>query len=386
MDLAPVARPIIPFHCPVVGPEEAEAVAQAVRDGRLAGNGPIGRQVEARLRTVLGGPSVLLTSSCTGALELALLALGIGPGMEVILPSFTFVSCATAVVRCGARPVFVEIEPETLALDPDAVRRAITSRTRALLVVHYGGFPGRLEALLAVAAHAGVPVIEDAAHAFGSSWRGRPLGTIGDLGCLSFHGTKPVTCGEGGALIARAPELAARALIMREKGTNREAFLQGAVDHYTWCETGGSFVLSDVLAALLGAQLDRLAVMRQARQAIGQRYLETLAPLAAAGRLALPRVSDPSSVNWHLFYTLWPTAEACAEALAALQAAGIDARPHFVPLHSAPYARRRYGYRPEDLPVTESVARRLLRLPLYPGLAPEAQALILETIHQVAGS
>lgn len=315
-------------------------------------------------------------------MELAYLALGIGPGADVVLPSFTFVSCATAIVRSGARPVFVDIDPQTLMLDLDKLQGAITPQTRAILGVHYGGFPCDMEGLLALAKRAQVRVIEDAAQAFGSSWRSQPLGTLGDVGCLSFHGTKNVTCGEGGALITRDDAVAARARLIREKGTNREAFLQQQVDRYTWVDTGGSFVLSDLLAAVLLAQLRRMDAMTRARQKIASRYLEALRPLSAAGRLRLPLVQDPASANWHLFYLLLPTWAERDELLRGLREDGIEASFHFVPLHSSPYAQRQYGYHPADLPATEDIAQRLIRLPIYPGLTSEEQERIITVLLQ----
>ena len=373
----------IAFHRPWLGPEEVEAVVEAVRAGHLTGNGPICRMVEEELRRRLGVAHVLLTPSCTSAMELAYLALGIGPGADVLLPSFTFVSCATAVVRSGARPVFIDIDPLTLMLDLEKVQRALTPQSRAILGVHYGGFPCDIEGLLALAKRSNVQVIEDAAQAFGSSWRSHPLGTLGDVGCLSFHGTKNVTCGEGGALITHDDAVAQRALLIREKGTNREAFLQQEVDRYAWVDTGGSFVLSDLLAAVLLAQLRRMEAIARARQAIAHRYLEALQPLSEAGRLRLPVVQDPHSVNWHLFYLLLPTRVERDEVLRGLREAGIEASFHFVPLHSSPYAQRQYGYRPTDLPVTEEIAQRLVRLPIYPNLTPEEQERIITVLRHV---
>ena len=308
------------------------------------------------------------------------MALGVGPGMEVVLPSFTFVSCATAIVRCGARPVFVDIDPDTLMLDPEAVEQAMTPHTRAILCVHYGGFPCAMDRLLEVATRHGVSLVEDAAQALGSRWRSRPLGTLGHIGCLSFHGTKNVTCGEGGAFLTQDERLANRALLIREKGTDREAFLRREVDRYTWVEAGGSFVLSDLLASLLLAQLKRLDAIQRERHAIALRYLAQLQPLAATGRLQLPRVQDASSVNWHLFYVILRSEAERDRVLKGLKEAGIGASFHFIPLHSSPYARERYGYRAEDLPVTERVAQRLIRLPIYPGLSPDAQERVITTL------
>lgn len=376
-------RRMIPFHLPTIGAKELRLVTQALRAGHLVGNGPVCHRVEATLQELLGAPHVLLTSSGTGALELALLTLGVGPGMEVLLPSFTFVSCATAIVRCGARPVFVEIDPASCTVDPTQVERAITPRTRAILCVHYGGWPCDMGRLMALARQQRLWVVEDAAQALGSRWRSQPLGTIGDVGCLSFHGTKTVTCGEGGAFVTRQARIAKRAVIMREKGTNRDAFVRQEVEQYRWMDTGGSFVLSDLLAALLLAQLQRLESVQRQRQRLGLRYLQALEPMAKAGRIQLPPVGDPGAVNWHTFWFLAASAGDRDRLLRQLHAAGIDARFHFVPLHSSPYARTHYGYRAEDLPVTEAVARRLIRLPLYPGLTVTAQDRIIATLQRL---
>ena len=371
----------VPFHRSTLGVEEIAAVSQALEAGHLIGNGPLCHRAETALRQQFGIPYVLLTTSGTSAMELALLTLGIGPGMEVLLPSWTFVSCATAIIRCGARPVFVDVDPDTLMLNPDQLDRAITKRSRAILCVHYGGFPCDMHRIMAVAHAHRLLVIEDAAQALGSFWRGRPLGTIGDVGCLSFHGTKNITCGEGGAFLTNNSTMAERALLMREKGTNREAFLRGEVNRYTWVERGGSFVLSDLLAAILLVQLGRLAATQRARQTIGLRYLDGLQSLAANGRAQLPKVDDPSSVNWHTMYLLVSSGSQRDRVLRALRQAGIEACFHFIPLHSSPYGRRHYGYRPEDLPVTEDVARRLIRLPMYPGLAQDDQDYVIATLH-----
>ena len=244
---------------------EAERVRAALA-GRVAGDGPFCRRVEERIGERLGNARVLLTTSCTHAMELALLALGIGPGHEVLCPSFTFVSTANAVLRVGARPVFVDIEEQTLGMDAGDAARRLGPRAAAIMPVHYAGIAPDMTALLELADRRGLKVIEDAAQAFGASYRGRPLGTLGDAGCFSFHETKNITCGEGGALVLRDDDAARRAEIIREKGTNRSAFVRGEIDKYTWVSEGSSYVLSDLLAAVLDAQLDKLEEI-QARRA-----------------------------------------------------------------------------------------------------------------------
>jgi dTDP-4-amino-4,6-dideoxygalactose transaminase len=363
---APPADPIA-FSRPWFD-EREEAAVRAALSGHVSGDGPIGRRVEARLAAHLGATRVLLTTSGTHALELALLALGVGPGQEVICPSFTFVSSANAVLRVGARPVFADIEDRTLGLDPADVEPRVTPRTVALLPVDYAGVAPDMDALLDLARRRGLRVVEDAAQGLAATWRGRALGTLGDAGCLSFHETKNVTCGEGGALLVGDPELARRAEIAREKGTNRAAFFRGEVDKYTWVAEGSSYVLSDVLAALLDAQLDKLAEIQRRRAAIVARYREGLAPWAAEHGVRLPPELPERGPNHHLFFLLYPDGRGRDAALRSLRARGVLATFHYVPLHSAPHARR-LGVDVE-LPVTDRVAATLLRLPLHPLLGP----------------
>jgi dTDP-4-amino-4,6-dideoxygalactose transaminase len=363
---APPGDPIR-FSRPWFDEREARAV-QAALAGHVSGDGPIGRRVEGRLAAQLGARRVLLTTSGTHALELALLALGVGPGQEVICPSFTFVSSANAVLRVGARPVFADIEDRTLGLDPADVEPRVTPRTVALLPVHYAGVAPDMEALLEIARRHRLRVVEDAAQGIAATWRGRALGTLGDAGCLSFHETKNVTCGEGGALVLSDPEIAHRAEIAREKGTNRAAFFRGEVDKYTWVAEGSSYVLSDVLAALLDAQLDKLAEIQRRRAAVAARYREGLASWAAARGVRLPAELAEREANHHIFFLLYPEPRRRDEALRSLHERGIQATFHYVPLHSAPHARR-LGLGAE-LPVTDRVAATLLRLPLHPLLTP----------------
>jgi dTDP-4-amino-4,6-dideoxygalactose transaminase len=376
---APGEPATIPFHAPWYDERELEAVRRALFS-HSAGDGPTGRRVEARLAGLLGAHRVLLTTSCTHALELALLALGIGPGQEVVCPSFTFVSSANAVLRVGARPVFAEIEEATLGLDPADVERRLTPRTAALIPVHYAGVAPDMEALLALARDRGLRVVEDAAQGMGATWRGRALGTLGDAGCLSFHETKNVTCGEGGALVVGDPDLARRAEIAREKGTNRAAFFRGEVDRYTWVAEGSSYVLSDVLAAILDAQLDRLAEIQSRRAAIVARYREGLAGWAARRGVRLPPELPDRGENHHIFYLVYPEPAARDAALADLRRRGVMATFHYVPLHSAPHARA-LGI-DVALPVTERVAATLLRLPLHPRLAAEEVDRVVAAVRE----
>ena len=313
---------------------------------------------------MLGVDRALLVNACTAALEAAVLLSGAGPGDEVILPSFTFVSCANAVVRSGARPVFADIDAATFNLNPEAVGRAITPRTRAIMVVHYGGRACDMGPILDLAAAHGLRVIEDAAHALGGSWQGRPLGTIGDFGCFSFHGSNDAVCGEGGALVCRAATDTAAAEILREKGTNRSAFLRGEVNKYEWVAVGGSLILSDVLAAMLRPQLERLPAMITRKRALARRLSAALSPLT--GRAVLPPWSEESS--WHLYPVLVPR-EVRDDVLTCLRAEGIGASFHFVPLHDSPYGSRHFNYRTGDLPVTDRISHSLVRLPLFAAMS-----------------
>jgi len=347
---------------------EADHLARAL-EGRVAGNGPFCQTVEARLNRLLGGQRVLLTTSCTHAMELALLALGIGSGDEVICPSFTFVSTANAVLRVGARPVFADIEDRTLGLDPEDVERRISPRTAAVLPVHYAGIAADMTRLLDLARGRRLKVVEDAAHGLGASFRGRPLGALGDAGCFSFHETKNVTCGEGGAVTFAEADVAGRAEVIREKGTNRGAFLRGEVDKYTWVAEGSSYVLSDLLAAVLDAQLDKLEEIQSRRARVVSRYRERLEAWAPAHGARLPATDSERQGNDHLFYMLLPDEETRDRCLAGLRARGVMASFHYVPLHSSPYGRRLGAT--DDLPVTDRVARTLVRLPLHPRLTEE---------------
>ncbi len=382
MSNAAVAERPIPFSKPSYDEREVEAVRAALAV-QACGDGPAGRRVEARLAARLGAHRVLLTTSGTHALELALLALGIGPGQEVVCPSFTFVSSANAVLRVGARPVFADIEERTLGLDPEDVERRLTPRTRAIIPVDYAGVAPDMDALGALARDRRLNVVEDAAQGIAATWRGRALGTLGDAGCLSFHETKNVSCGEGGALVVGDPELAARAEIAREKGTNRAAFLRGQVDKYTWVAEGSSYVLSDVLAAILEAQLDKLDTLQAKRARVVARYREQLAGWAASRGVALPQQLPDRGENHHIFHLLYPDPKARDEALRSLRSRGVMATFHYVPLHSSPHGRA-IGADLAPLPVTDRVAATLLRLPLHAELSDADVERVIEAVRETA--
>jgi dTDP-4-amino-4,6-dideoxygalactose transaminase len=373
----------IPLSVPWLDDAETSRVARAL-GGRLAGNGPFCTTVERRLSELLGGVRVLLTTSCTHALELALLALGVGQGDEVICPSFTFVSTANAILRVGARPVFAEVEEDSLGLDPLDVSRRLTEHTAALMPVHYAGVAADMDALCGIARGAALRVVEDAAQGLGASYGGRALGTIGDAGAFSFHETKNVTCGEGGALVVRDPEIAARAEIMREKGTNRAQFLRGEVDKYTWVDEGSSYVLSDVLAALLDAQLDKFDEIQRRRARISGLYRDALSEWARAHGVRFPLQSADRVTNDHIFFLLLPDEAARDACLDRLRAAGVMATFHYIPLHSSPYGRE-LGWGDTALPVTDRVARTLVRLPLHPLLAEQDVDRVIAAVRSSLG-
>ena len=357
----------LPLSRPTIGDAEIEAAADAVRRGLLTGGGILGQQAEDTLERVIGRRALFVTS-CTSALEAAVILAGAEPGDEVICPSFTFVSTANAIVRAAARPVLVEIDPGTLNIDPDAVEAAITPQTRAVIVVHYGGRACAMERILEIARRHDLRVIEDAAHGLGATWRAQPLGTIGDFGCFSFHGTKDIVCGEGGALACRCHDDLRRAEVLREKGTNRAQFLRGEVDKYTWVAAGSSYVASDVLAAILRAQLERLPNLLARKRALAARLTERLAPIG--DRVVLPREWPDIESSWHL-YPILVAPNDRDPLIALLREAGIGATFHYVPLHSSPYGREVLGYSAADLPHTERVSASLIRLPLFAAMTDE---------------
>jgi dTDP-4-amino-4,6-dideoxygalactose transaminase len=363
----PVRPGRVPLHRPWYDDREEDAFRAVLASTRVAGDGPRGRELERRLAELTGARGVLAVNSCTAALEMAVRIAGLGAGDEVILPSFTFVSTANAVLNGGARPVFADIEPTTFCLDPVDVERRITPRTRAILPVHYAGMACDMAALDAIAVRHRLVVIEDAAHALNATYATRALGACGALGALSFHETKDLVCGEGGALIVRDDQAWLHAAeILREKGTDRTAFLRGERDKYTWVGPGSSYVLSDLLAAVAVVQLEKLPEITRRKTAQANRLLEALAPYR--GVVQLPVVPDGCRPNWHVFAVLVDPAER-AWTLQALRAEGLGVAFHYVPLHSAPYAQSSPEIEAVDLPVTDRVAASLIRLPISPAFS-----------------
>lgn len=369
----------IPLNKPFVAGKELDYVAQAITLGNLSGDGVFTRRCSELLEGRFGIHRVLMTPSCTAALEMAAILCGLGPGDEVIMPSYTFVSTANAVVRTGAKPVFVDIRRDTLNVDERRIEGALTPRTRAVFVVHYGGVACRMERIMAIADDRGLLVVEDAAQAVNAFYRGRALGSIGHLGAYSFHETKNYSCGEGGALSINAPELVERAEIIRDKGTDRQKFLRGEVDQYTWVDTGSSYVPSEIVCAFLFGQLEMLDPIARQRHEIYERYCDLLNPLQQEGRLKLPHVPEECVGNYHMLYVLLPDRQTRDGLLAHLKSKGVQAAFHYVPLHSSPMGRK-LGYREGSLPVTEQLSRRLLRLPLYYEITAREQARVVREL------
>jgi dTDP-4-amino-4,6-dideoxygalactose transaminase len=371
----------IPLNKPFLGREETRAAVQVLESGDLGGNGAIGRALEKYLQGSFAVKHVLLTTSCTHAMEMAMMAMALGPGDEVIMPSFTFVTTATAVVRQGAKPVLAEIDERSFNLDPGSVAERITRRTKAIMPVHYAGQACDMQAIMSLAEEHGLHVVEDAAHGVGARYDGQFLGTIGDAGCYSFHITKNLTCGEGGALVTNDDELFRHCEIIREKGTNRSQFLRGEVDKYTWVDIGSSYVLSDLLAAVLFVQIKKMDEIIEKRRGVWQRYQEGLRELENRGKVILPRLDPKAESSWHI-YALRTAGETNDRLIASLRQKGVGAAFHFVPLHLSPYGRDHLGCRPGDLPVTERVSCSLVRLPIYPSLAREEQDYVIRALYE----
>jgi len=377
------ARAVIPFNRPTVARGQIAYVEEVLRGEHLSGDGPFGRRAERILEAATGAHRALLTTSCTHALEMSGLLLDLQPGDEVIVPAFTFVSTINAFALRGAKPVFCDIRPDTLNLDETQVEAKITARTKAIVPVHYAGVACEMDALLALAARHGIAVVEDNAHGLFGAYRGRPLGSFGVMATQSFHETKNVSCGEGGALLVNDPALVERAEILREKGTNRSKFFRGQIDKYTWVDLGSSWVLSDVLAAVLLAQLEDRTSIQSRRGRIWTRYGEGLADWARAHDVALPVVPPHCEPPFHLFHLVLPTLERRTAFLDALAKEGIKATFHYQPLHRSPMGRR-LGADGAHCPVTDRIADCLVRLPLYADLTPGDQDRILEAVRRTA--
>jgi dTDP-4-amino-4,6-dideoxygalactose transaminase len=371
----------IPFNKATLSGREYDYIATSVANGHISGDGPFTRECSRLLKDWLGTHAVLLTTSCTHALEMAALLLDIRPGDEVIVPSFTFVSTVNAFVLRGARPVFVDIRPDTLNLDERLLAAKLTERTRAIVPVHYAGVGCEMDAILALAGRHGVAVVEDNAHGLAGRYKGRWLGSLGALATLSFHETKNFSCGEGGALLLNDPAWIERAEIIREKGTNRSLFFRGQVDKYSWVDVGSSYLPSDILAAFLKAQLEHRDPIQARRRQIWETYRSALADWAQQSGVRLPIVPAHCDQAYHMFYMLMPSLECRQGLIAHLKSRGILAVFHYLPLHLSAMGCR-FGGQAGDCPVTEKISDHLIRLPFFSGMSPDDQALVIESVRE----
>lgn len=365
----------IPFNRPTLIGREVTYLREAIRRGQLSGDGYFTSRCSALIAQKTGAKQALLTHSCTAALEMAALLCDLEPGDEVIMPSFTFVSTANAVALRGAIPVFVDIEPGSLNVDPRRVAAAVGPKTRAIFAVHYAGFPADMDALAEIAKANGLFLVEDAAQALGSTYKGRPCGSLGDMAAFSFHETKNIISGEGGALTLNREDLCERAEIIREKGTNRSQFFRGAVDKYTWVDIGSSFLPGELIASYLFAQLEMMDLINLRRLGHFDRYMEAFAPLAETGRLDVVKQPPDTTGNGHMFYLLLRDLEDRSDFIAHMRARGIITPFHYVPLHSSPGGQR-FGRVEGPMEVTLRTSETLVRLPMYFELGSQIEDVI----------
>jgi dTDP-4-amino-4,6-dideoxygalactose transaminase len=372
----------IPFNRPCLVGSEYTYIAQAIANGHASGDGPFTRKCHELLERELDVPRVLLTTSCTHSLEMAAILLDCNPEDEVIVPSFTFVSTANAFALRGARLVFADIRPDTLNLDESRLESLITARTKAIVVVHYAGVACEMDSILAIAARHGVRVVEDNAHGLFSRYKGVYTGKFGCLATQSFHETKNFTCGEGGALVINDPELLERALVIREKGTNRSRFFRGQVDKYTWVDLGSSYLPSDLLAAFLYAQLEARQMVQEKRRVVWNRYYESLSDWAESNNVILPYVPTDCEQAYHMFYMLLPSVEHREALISHLKSRSMLSVFHYTPLHLSE-AGRKFAARPTNCPVTEDITERLVRLPFYNDLTEDDQDQVTTAVMDV---
>ncbi len=368
-------NPFIPFNKPYLTGNETTYMLQAHANGQLAGNGPFTRRCQQWIEQQTGCKKSLLTHSCTAALEMAAMLIDLQPGDEVIMPAYTFVSTANAFVLRGATPVFVDIREDTLNIDEALIEAAITEQTRAIVVVHYAGVSCEMDTIMAIAERHNLYVIEDAAQGVMANYRGRPLGSIGHIGAFSFHETKNIISGEGGALLINDERFAERAEIIWEKGTNRSSFFRGEVDKYTWVDIGSSYLPGELIAAFLWAQMEQAEAITERRLAIWNRYHDAFAQKEADGIIRRPVIPDHCHHNAHMYYLLFNTLAERSDFIAAMKADQILSVFHYVPLHHAP-AGKRFCRTSGALPITETLADRIVRLPLWPGMEEQQQRII----------
>ncbi len=369
----------IPYNKASLAGKEMDYMAQAIQGNHISGDGPFTRKCHAWFEENLGIKKALLTTSCTHALEMIAMLLDIQPGDEVILPAFTFVSTVNAFVLRGARPVFIDVRPDTLNMDETRLEDLISERTKAIMPVHYAGVGCEMEALMEIAARYHIPIVEDNAQGLFGKYKGKDLGSFGLLAAQSFHETKNITCGEGGALFINDPAYIERAEILREKGTNRSRFFRGQVDKYTWVDMGSSYLPSDILAGFLYAQLENHTHIQADRKRIWETYQSGLEAWARQHGVSLPVIPAHTQQPYHLFYMLLPSLEARTALIRRLAAQGILAVFHYQPLHLSDMGLS-FGGKPGDCSVTEDICDRLLRLPLYRTLSEEEQQLVIDTI------
>lgn len=374
----------IPFNKPFIIGKELNYITQSVLSGHIAGDGVFTKKCHSLLEKKFNAEKVLLTNSCTGALEMAAILCGVKPGDEVILPSFTFVSTANAFYQQGAKPVFVDIWPDTLNIDETKIEEAVTEKTKVIVPVHYGGNSCEMDTIMGIARKKNLFVVEDAAQGVNSKYKEKYLGTIGDIGVFSFHETKNYICGEGGAIVLNNEKFIERAEIIREKGTNRTKFSRGEVDKYTWLDVGSSYLPSDLLAAFLYAQLEAMDEIDKRRREIFDYYHRTLMPLANEGLLKLPTIPAEAQTNNHLFYIILEDEKTRNALMKHLKSNEIAAVFHYLPLHLSPVGQS-MGYKEGQFPVTESISTRLLRLPFFYDLKQEEQAEVVKCINNFLG-
>lgn len=382
--MTPETRAFIPFNRANVFGNEARYVAEAIASGRIASDGPFSARCVELLEEALEGPRVLLTHSCTQALEMSARLLNLEHGDEVLVPAFTFVSSASAFTLCGARPVFVDVRDDTLNIDLEDVARKITPRTRAVVALHYAGVACEIEELGRLCKERGLALVEDNAHGAFGRFRGRCLGTFGTFGALSFHEAKNISCGEGGALLVNDDTYFERAQVLRHKGTNRAKFIQGLVDKYTWVDQGSSYALSDLSAAFLLGQLEERATIARDLGRLWSRYDEELTAWAEREGAHRPTVPPNRESAHHLYHLVLPSREARNQLLNHLREQEIGAVFHYPPLHLSEMGRG-FGGRPGDCPVAEDVSERLIRLPLFAGMEPDSQGRVIDAVRDFHG-
>lgn len=370
---------IVDFNKPCVVGKEFDYMADSIRLSHISGDGDYSKKCHRFFEQQLGVAKALLTPSCSHALEMTALILNIQPGDEVIIPDFTFVSTVNAFVLRGAKPVFIDIRPDTFNMDETRLEGLITPRTKAIVPVHYAGVACEMDTIMEIANLHGIPVVEDNAHGLFGKYKNRWLGTFGCMATQSFHETKNFTCGEGGAILINDSSLIEKAEIIREKGTNRSRFFRGQVDKYTWVSIGSSYLLSDILAAYLYAQLEVWQEIQAKRKWIWKTYEQELNSWAKANGIIQPTIPDGIDPSWHLYYLLLPDLENRQALINHLKNAGVNSVFHYLPLHLSEKGRE-YGGKPGDMPVTESVSDRLLRLPYYFDIGESEMEKVLESV------